>query len=303
MRIDVVEFGGREQRGDRRPGPATSIGSGEERVLARDSLRADRALHGVVIDINTTIVKEAFERGAPPHSIADRFGQFGLARDALELGLPALEQFGHDRGGGCTTREETSLGCVAADVLFDMPEGGHALDRPGGGGRQAGNMEFVEVPPEMRPTGGERHGSTGAVGIGEPCVGAIAITLQQSRETFEVMSGAFAAAAVFKAVGHQRRGRCQCAVVELPPAPSGTTQALRPFSIALLWPIRQLCGAMDHERVTAFTELLISCHGMEAENVARKRAAKCMKRGETEWAELYQAVAGEIAKRQRLPSI
>jgi hypothetical protein len=84
-------------------------------------LRADRALDGIVVDVESAVVKEAFERGAAPYSVADRFGQFGLARDALELGLPTLEQFGHDRGGCRAPRRQADLGFAAADAFFDAP--------------------------------------------------------------------------------------------------------------------------------------------------------------------------------------
>jgi hypothetical protein len=66
-------------------------------------------------------------------------------------------------------------------------------------------MELVEVPPEMRPTGRKRHWAAGAMGIGEPCVGAIAVALQQSREAGEVVRGAFTAAAILEPIRHHRR--------------------------------------------------------------------------------------------------
>ena len=106
MRIDVVEFGGGEQRGEDGPGPAAAIRSREERVLARDGLRSDRALNGIVVDVESAVLKEAFERGAAPYTVADRLGQFGFARDALEFGLSTLEQFGHNRSGCRTPRRQ-----------------------------------------------------------------------------------------------------------------------------------------------------------------------------------------------------
>jgi hypothetical protein len=43
VRIDVVEFGGREQRGEDGPSPAAAIRSREEGVLARDGGRIVRS--------------------------------------------------------------------------------------------------------------------------------------------------------------------------------------------------------------------------------------------------------------------
>jgi hypothetical protein len=84
-------------------------------------LRADGPLDGIVVDVEAAVVEEALELGPAPYSVADRFSQFGLARDALELGVPALEQFGHDRRGSCAPGSLAYLGFAAADFLFDAP--------------------------------------------------------------------------------------------------------------------------------------------------------------------------------------
>ena len=58
---------------------------------------------------------------------------------------------------------------------------------------------------------------------------------------------------------------------------------------------------MDDSRVIEFVELLTACHGVGAEDVARERIDSCMRRGESEWAELYRKVAEEISKRLPKP--
>jgi hypothetical protein len=55
---------------------------------------------------------------------------------------------------------------------------------------------------------------------------------------------------------------------------------------------------MDDDRVVPFAELLITCHGAEAEKIARERVNRCLCRGEADWAELYRKVAEEIARRK-----
>jgi len=55
---------------------------------------------------------------------------------------------------------------------------------------------------------------------------------------------------------------------------------------------------MHDESVFEFTELLIACHGIDAEKIARERARKWSDRSEPQWAELYGKVAEEIARRQ-----
>lgn len=54
---------------------------------------------------------------------------------------------------------------------------------------------------------------------------------------------------------------------------------------------------MTHERVAQLVDILVACHGAEAENLARKRANRCLRLGQTEWAALWFEVAEQIAKR------
>ena len=56
--------------------------------------------------------------------------------------------------------------------------------------------------------------------------------------------------------------------------------------------------AMDDDRVAQFTELLIARHGADAEKFALQRSQRCLRQGETKWAELYREVAAELARRR-----
>jgi hypothetical protein len=55
---------------------------------------------------------------------------------------------------------------------------------------------------------------------------------------------------------------------------------------------------MDDKKVLEIADILIACHGSDAEPYARRHARKCLRRGQPEWAELYEKVAKEIARRQ-----
>lgn len=44
-------------------------------------------------------------------------------------------------------------------------------------------------------------------------------------------------------------------------------------------------------------EVLIDCHGENAENVARKRSGRCRRSEQLEWAERWNKVAEYIARR------
>jgi hypothetical protein len=61
--VDRVELAGLDQRGDDAPVDAALIGAGEQRVLAIERDRADRALDGVGIDLDPAVVKEDGEAG------------------------------------------------------------------------------------------------------------------------------------------------------------------------------------------------------------------------------------------------
>ena len=97
MRVNAVEFGGREERGEGGPGSPAAVGPGEQGVFAGDRLRADGALDDVVVDFDPAVAEEALEVGATGQRVSDRLGELRLARDATEVGLPALEQIGDDR--------------------------------------------------------------------------------------------------------------------------------------------------------------------------------------------------------------
>jgi hypothetical protein len=58
---------------------------------------------------------------------------------------------------------------------------------------------------------------------------------------------------------------------------------------------------MDDAHIMKVAEVLVACHGNEAAKVARRRAAKCARRGQSEWAELYEKVADEIVRQQPSP--
>jgi hypothetical protein len=44
---------------------------------------------------------------------------------------------------------------------------------------------------------------------------------------------------------------------------------------------------------------MLACHGDDAESAARKRANRCLRRKEPEWAALWREVADRIAKSRK----
>ena len=53
---------------------------------------------------------------------------------------------------------------------------------------------------------------------------------------------------------------------------------------------------MDEQHIRQMIEVMQACHGAEAESAARKRANRCLRRKEPEWAALWREVAERIAR-------
>jgi hypothetical protein len=53
---------------------------------------------------------------------------------------------------------------------------------------------------------------------------------------------------------------------------------------------------MDEVHLSKMIEVMIACHGDDAEIAARKRANRCLRRREAEWAALWREVADRIAQ-------
>ena len=53
---------------------------------------------------------------------------------------------------------------------------------------------------------------------------------------------------------------------------------------------------MDEAHIQKMIEVMLACHGADAETAARKRANRCLRRKEPEWAALWREVADRIAR-------
>lgn len=53
---------------------------------------------------------------------------------------------------------------------------------------------------------------------------------------------------------------------------------------------------MDEQHIQQMIGVMLACHGAEAESAARKRANRCLRRKEPEWAALWREVAERIAR-------
>jgi hypothetical protein len=53
---------------------------------------------------------------------------------------------------------------------------------------------------------------------------------------------------------------------------------------------------MDEQHIQQMIGVMLACHGAEAESAARKRANRCLRRKEPEWAALWREVAERLAR-------
>ena len=58
-RIDIVQLTGFDQGGDDSPVLGTTVGACEQRIFPVERDRTDRALYGVVVELDTAIIDEA----------------------------------------------------------------------------------------------------------------------------------------------------------------------------------------------------------------------------------------------------
>src|SRR5690349_24549473 len=126
--IDTVHLGGLEKRGDGRPCSSAAVGTGEEGILAGDGLWPDCALDSVAIDVEATLVQEAFEGLATASGIADGLGEFRFAGDAAQLLLPERPELCDDGSRLLLARGSAGFGILAADFFLDRPQPSHPLD-------------------------------------------------------------------------------------------------------------------------------------------------------------------------------
>lgn len=54
--------------------------------------------------------------------------------------------------------------------------------------------------------------------------------------------------------------------------------------------------SIDDQRIRQMVEVMLACHGADAENHARRRVHRCLRRGEPEWAALWREVVDRIAR-------
>lgn len=197
-----------KKRGERCPGATTAIASGEQTVLPRDRLGPDCALDNGGVDLDATIGQEPLQRLTPGEPIADRLGGFGFAGDFTQFALPQVEEIGDGGRGPFLPPRGPGLSISTTHLILDLPQRTHGDDRIRSDLRDPGNVQVVELSPQMRPEPGKLDrviaASLGAR-LGKARIGGISVDLKDTVEPGEMTCHALAASAVLEAIGHHRR--------------------------------------------------------------------------------------------------
>src|SRR5258708_19604408 len=107
-------FGSQERRNrDIRPFTfSATVGAGEQMVLAPQRHGSDRALDGIVVELDTAVVQEVTEGRPAGKGVTDRVGEATAARNATKLRLePRLHRLD----------KRSPLGIAHAPALFRSP--------------------------------------------------------------------------------------------------------------------------------------------------------------------------------------
>ena len=204
--IQAVQLRRADQAVDRRGALAAGVRAGEEVVLAAERHRAQRALGGVVVDVDVAVVAVADQCRPARERVADRDRQRRLRRHLrqgrLEPSLDVLEQ----RPGACLAHRAPLLGRPAADRLLDLVELADSRQRLGRHRRAVRLVDLVELAPHVRPAG--RLPDPFVLVLVEPIEPGVAVGLQDAGERLQVGFGVLAPA-VGRVAEQHRRG-CAC---------------------------------------------------------------------------------------------
>jgi hypothetical protein len=185
--IDAVEFASLDERSDDGPMLAAAVRTREECILSIQCNRTNRSLDHIAVNLDATVVNEADQACPARQSIADRFGKLRLLADELKLGVQPSSQIVDERPGLLLTKVAPLLGGPAADRALDGIELGNPLQCLARNRCRAGDSQFAEAPPDMRPAEGEFD----VTALGERPVAGVAVDLKDASKPNQVRTRPF----------------------------------------------------------------------------------------------------------------
>jgi len=108
-----------DERRDDGPVVTAFIGASEQGVLAVEGQRADRALDGIVVEIDTTIIQEQPEPVPTGERVADRLAKLTFGADLTVAGIKIKAQIVDDHLATIAAGGASVFGGGAADLGLD----------------------------------------------------------------------------------------------------------------------------------------------------------------------------------------
>ena len=181
QRIDLVQLCGLKQCGDNRPMPPTAVGAGKQCILASESHRPHGTFDSIGVQLQAAVIKIEDQSVPMVQGVAHCLGQCGAAGDTLQLfGQPDAHRL-DQRPATLLTYRSAVLGMQATELGLDGVEFGNAPQGFRSQRRLGGDMDVVELAPDMRPAEGEPRGFVRLAGD-QAAKPRIAIDLEQATE-------------------------------------------------------------------------------------------------------------------------
>ena len=100
--LDADQLAGLDERGDHGPVLGTTVGAGEQCILASEGKGPDAALDNVVVDLNAAVVEEQAQSLPARQRVADRFSdRIRALSSAVQRRRPTAPVMTSMRRTGC----------------------------------------------------------------------------------------------------------------------------------------------------------------------------------------------------------
>ena len=201
--LDIIEFGGGDQRGNGGPSFGAALGPGEEMVLPTERDGPDGALNRVRVEVDPPVTEEATERSPTGERIADRLREATALRQKRQLPLEPGPQTFDDRAGPRGPCDLPDCSGAAPDLRLDLIEGRDTAQDFLCDRRPRRLMHIVVLPPGVRPACGQ----VDVAARGQRLEARIAIDLQDTPEPVEMRRRPFGPAIRTVVIENGRRIR------------------------------------------------------------------------------------------------
>src|SRR5262249_31590849 len=149
--LDAIENAGANDGIKCRRPCASGIRTGEQPVLSSECWRTNLVLHGIVANLQPTVLDVAVQSDPARARIADRLGKLAAPRNALELLIEPGGELLEPGFGQLRTHLLAHVRRLALDGPLDVEERADLVHRLFGDRRTARIVDIEKEPPRMAP--------------------------------------------------------------------------------------------------------------------------------------------------------